>query len=508
MPSAISANCDHSHVADRYDFSKGTAERFAAAAPLPATDLVVGDDGALYFTIGGRKTQSGLYRITYTGSESTQAAAGGVQESSDLRSVRRQLEELHHANATDAVDKAWPYLGHSDRYIRFAARIAIEHRPVVEWQQKALTEVSSADAGITALLALARHGDKTLIEKLGAQLGYIASYYNLTEEQSLAGLRVLQLALIRMDALSEKNRREVAAYLSERYPAASPALNRELCTLLVFLQDETVAGKTVPLMQTASTQEEQMFYALCLRTRQAGWTTETRTAYFKWFLDAAGMAGGNSFGGFLKNIRQEAIQHLSPAEAQALHEVLAQSPTPAEPMIEATSRPLVRAWQVNDLVSDVEAGLKDRDFENGRRMFTITGCYKCHRFGGKGGIVGPDLTGVSRRFNARNLLESLIEPSKVISDQYEATVFVTASGQQVVGRVVNLNNDTLLVSENMLNPGQLTPVKRSEVDETFVSKTSMMPDGLLDSLSRKEVLDLVAWLQAGGDPESPVWLKK
>ena len=51
---------------------KGELEEFVTGTPLPLTDIVVNPkDGAMYFTIGGRKTQSGLYRVTYVGTEST-----------------------------------------------------------------------------------------------------------------------------------------------------------------------------------------------------------------------------------------------------------------------------------------------------------------------------------------------------------------------------------------------------------------------------------------------------
>ena len=112
------------------------AEQFISAAPLPVTDLVVNPvDNALYFTIGGRRTQSALYRVTYAGDEAEPAVADSA-EAKQLRELRHRLESLHHDDAADAVNKAWPYLGHSDRHIRFAARIAIEHRPVEEWATK------------------------------------------------------------------------------------------------------------------------------------------------------------------------------------------------------------------------------------------------------------------------------------------------------------------------------------------------------------------------------------
>ncbi|MCA9084397.1 MAG: c-type cytochrome [Planctomycetaceae bacterium] len=479
---------------------KGEAEPFASAAPLPVTDLVVSKDGALYFTIGGRKTQSGLYRVTYTGAEQTAAFASPKREGEQLRTLRRELESLHHAGAQDAVEKAWPYLGHPDRFIRFAARTAIEHQPVNDWYGRAIAENSSPDAKITALLALARTGDPSMQDGLlGAMAGLAGQ--PLSEDQNLAALRVLGLTFIRMGEPSPELAQEVAAALREYFPSESVRVNRELCALLVYLNDSSVAEKTVALMKSASTQEEQLHYALCLRVLKAGWTPELRTAYFNWFLDAAGMRGGNSFSGFLKNIRDEAVAALPEADAAALKDLLAKSPAAAEPTIEAASRPLVKEWTVADLVGDVQAGLGGRDLTSGRRMFTMAGCYKCHRFAGKGGIVGPDITGVGRRFNAQNLLESIIEPSKVISDQYESTVFVTDSGKQIIGRVVNLNGDRLMVSENMLDPGRLTTVQRDEIEEMFTSKVSMMPAGLLNNLTKDEILDLIAWLQSGGNPQ-------
>ncbi len=224
-----------------------------------------------------------------------------------------------------------------------------------------------------------------------------------------------------------------------------------------------------------------------------------------WFVNSTTFRGGNSFSGFIKNIRQEAIDHLTDEEKMALKDVLEMQPTGTANLVEAAARPLVKEWKVEDLLADVEAGLTGRDFANGRKMFAVTACFKCHRFAGDGGIVGPELTAVARRYNARTMLESIIEPSKVVSDQYEANQFVLSTGKVVVGRVVNLNSDKIMVCENMLEPGNLTTVIRDEIEETLVSKTSMMPNGLINTLNKDEVLDLIAYLQSGGDPESPVF---
>jgi len=488
---------------------RGEAERFVSAAPLPVTDIVINPkDKAMYFTIGGRRTQSGLYRVTYRGTESTASTKVEPDNGTEQRKIRRSLEALHVAGAPNAVDTAWKYLGHPDRAIRFAARTAIEHQPVATWQQRALSESSGPDATITALLALARCGDKSqqrpLIQSLASVHGS-----SLSEEQRLAAIRVLGLCFIRMGQPDPDFGTAIADVLTQAYPSKSIFMNRELCRMLVYLNDSEVAGKTLALMDAASTQEEQIHYAYCLRALSSDkWTIEQKARYFEWFLKTANLRGGHSFSGFIKNIRQEAIDRLTDKDREALKAVLEKAPTPAEPMMEAASRPFVKEWKVDDLLADLEAGLKDRNFENGRKMFTATACFRCHRFAGDGGVVGPDLTAVGRRYNARTMLESLIEPSKVISDQYEAKVFVLASGKQVTGRVVNLGGDDLMVSENMLDPGRLTNVRRSEIEESFVSKTSMMPAGLLNNLTKDEILDLIAYLQSGGDPNSAVFSGK
>ena len=82
---------------------------------------------------------------------------------------------------------------------------------------------------------------------------------------------------------------------------------------------------------------------------------------------------------------------------------------------------MVKDWKVADLLSAAQSGMKARDFHKGKQYFTEAGCYKCHRFRGDGGNTGPDLTAAGTRFDHQALLESIIEPSKTVSDQYQAS---------------------------------------------------------------------------------------
>jgi hypothetical protein len=164
----------------------------------------------------------------------------------------------------------------------------------------------------------------------------------------------------------------------------------------------------------------------------------------------------------------------------------------------------VKQWTVEDLVSAASQKKQSVNFEHGKKLFAVAQCYKCHRFSGQGGIQGPDLTASSQRFSTRDMLTAIIEPNREISDQYEATIFQTEE-QTIIGRVANLNGNTLMVSTNMMDPGNFTNIDRHEIIAIKPSKVSMMPNGLLDTLSSDEVLDLLAYLKSGGDPQSEVY---
>jgi putative heme-binding domain-containing protein len=169
---------------------------------------------------------------------------------------------------------------------------------------------------------------------------------------------------------------------------------------------------------------------------------------------------------------------------------------------------VVKAWKVDELVLLVEKGLAGRDFDRGRRLFGEAQCFSCHRYDNEGGSQGPDLTGLSGRFSVRDLLESIVEPSKVISDQYAAVNIDLRDGRQVTGRIVNLNADTIMVNTNMLDPNAITNVDRKRIEAMETSKVSMMPTALLDTFQDDEILDLMAYLLSRGDRNHAMFQKR
>ena len=173
-----------------------TAETLLKGKPLNLTDVEFGKDGAMYFITGGRGTQSGLYRVSYVGepvkeSPKTKGELALEKTAADARALRHKLESFHGRPNPKAVDFAWPYLDSEDRFIRYAARIAIESQPVAEWADRALSETRT-NAGINGLLALARCGGK---ETQGLLLHALAKFPlgGLTEAQQLDKLRVIEL---------------------------------------------------------------------------------------------------------------------------------------------------------------------------------------------------------------------------------------------------------------------------------------------------------------------------
>lgn len=479
----------------------GTFEKFADAQPFPVTDLIVHPhDGALYVTIGGRRTQSGLYRITYRGEESTEPVEYHNPEGAEARATRHMLERLHGRNEHTAVDAAWLYLASDDRAIRFAARIAIEHQPVELWRERVLQEENTT-ALIHGAIALARHGSEDDLGPLIDALGRVEwDHLDTTERVSL--LRAYGLAFIRLGAGSDEVRQAVADRINPHYPAGNQRLNMELVKLLVYLDAPETAERTIDLLEAAVTQEEQLHYVLALKDLDTGWNNDLRRRYFEWFHIAAGHRGGHSFQGFVNNIRDAVLESLSEEDKAALADVLSRPIEPVDPAASLEPRELVRRWTVQELIDVAESQTHGRNFEQGRRMFAVANCFKCHRIGGEGGSTGPDLTGAGGRFNIQNLLESIIEPNKVISDQYLKTIFALTDGRVVEGRIVNLVNDEYRVMTNMLDPDAQETINRHNVEESRTSDTSMMPANLVDTLTEEEILDLMAYLRSGGNPDA------
>lgn len=481
---------------------QAVSEEFMSASPLPITDLVVNPaDGALYLTVGGRRVQSGLYRVTYAGTESTGTAPAPAL--TDEQKLRRELEALHQPDPA-AIAFAWPHLGSKDRFIRYAARVAIEHQPVSAWQAMALDE-KDPEALINVLIALARHGDGAAVQGSMVEALNRLALDDLEARQKLDLIRAYSLAFTRFGAGTPELRQSVAERLIPAMPFEFPPLDPEALQLLVYLERPEAAEIGINLLKRAPLQEEQIAYAKSLRHLRTGWTRAQREDFFKWFTRAGTYKGGAGFALFIAEMKGDALQNVPEPERVALREVIEATP-PLETNFTVEPRSFVQNWTVADFDDVISVGLEgNRDYRNGRRMFGAATCFACHQFNQEGGAIGPDLTSAGGKFSPRDLLESIIEPGKEIPDQYGQMIFEMKDGSTVSGRIMNLAGDNVQVNTNMMNPDEIVSVDRKRLKTMKKSPVSMMPAGLINSLSKDDVLDLLAYLLSRGNESDPMF---
>ncbi len=491
----------------------GSQQLFASFAPLPVVDIVVHPlDHSLYLVTGGRGVQSHIYRIRYQGGQVTDRADGpplvaGRQPKVDpsdatksdadrLHVLRRSLEELHEPHDAVVIDPIWRQLNHEDRFIRFAARIALEHQPVAYWRERLFSETDPATV-IAAAIALSR-STANVGQSLQQKLDQLP-IQDLEPQLQLQLLRAYGLVFIRQGRPSESDGKQLGQRLLKMFPTNRANLDRELSRLLVYLQVDGSIEAILTLLENAEAPDDQMHLALMLRVVDRGWTIDQRRRYFQWFGKASDYTGGRSSGEFANQIRKDAEATLDEHERAELRNLLNSLDGPTSPEPITQSRPLVKEWSVADLTDSQDLTWQTflstaPDAKRGEQMFAAAMCNRCHQVSGQGGRVGPDLSGATRRFSPKDLLEAIIEPSKTIPQEFQAVQIVTDDGKIVVGQVINYGAGGMSVRTNQMEPWKLTKINDASVEQISPSSTSLMPAGLLNVLSKREIFDLLGWL--------------
>ena len=258
--------------------------------------------------------------------------------------------------------------------------------------------------------------------------------------------------------------------------------------------------------------QQQTFYATILSAAKTGWTPELHEKYFSWFYTAFSYKGGHSFVGFINDARKNALAGVPKNEFKHFNTISGDSivALSGTSMTKATQQPKgpERDWEVDSAMKYVDSGIVNRDFENGKAMFTASLCISCHTMRGEGGVAGPDLTQLGTRFSYRDMLVSIIEPSKTISDQFGATVFDLKEGGSIVGRIINQDNEKYTISQNPFAPQVTRDVLKKDVLRTRISEISPMLPGLINRLNPEELKNLLAYLKSGGDKNNEVFKPK
>ncbi len=183
-----------------------------------------------------------------------------------------------------------------------------------------------------------------------------------------------------------------------------------------------------------------------------------------------------------------------------LDEYLAQGHT--EP-----AAPVITEWKLADLASELPKLGAGRDFAKGKALFTTVGCIACHKVGADGVLWGPELTGVAAKYkgDAKAVLTEILEPSKNLEPRYRPVEFTLGNDDPFTGFLLKEEGETLTIQTG---PGEAMVKKFAKKDiQSRAQSSSIMPPGLLNLLNKEQILDLLAFLQSGGDAKHPAFGK-
>jgi putative heme-binding domain-containing protein len=132
--------------------------------------------------------------------------------------------------------------------------------------------------------------------------------------------------------------------------------------------------------------------------------------------------------------------------------------------------------------------------ERGRMLFfnvTKSQCLKCHRLGEQGEKIGPELTGVGKRFARIHIIESILEPSRTIAPSFETLTVALKDGRSISGTRIAETADDLTLGDR---EGKKHVLAKTDIEARQTDPRSIMPEGLEKSFTTDEFVDLIAFL--------------
>lgn len=481
------------HLTPKGASYSGKVETFLRGKPLNVTDVVFGPDGAMYFSVGGRGTRSAVYRVRWTG-ETTIKSKPEDERAKDLRERRRLLEPLLTSQPDDAFKRVYWELGNEDRFVRFTARVALENQPKPLGRDGNEPPDDKDEAFLNGIcLAILRSGAEE--ERLDCSSIWLPVIARFPSEHRTEALRMIQLAILRNGRLTDKQTDQIVKGLLKQRKEKTWPDNYLATELLVHFQSVAVPERVLPLLAKAENDQQRLFYLYALRLAKEGWTIDRRREYVQWLKAAEKFQGAHYMPRFLTYIRTDALETFTDEERTALAKEIdalgrydeADVPPP---------RPEIKKWTLDELAAAVGEIKRPVDKERGKKLYAEAQCIRCHRHGERGIPFGPDLQHVAARFGTREILQSIVEPSKVIDDKYHTLTLETSGGLTATGFLVGGNAETLFVASDPLRPTTFQRIPRKEITSRKLSPLSPMPEGALNGLTAEEVYDLVGYLGA------------
>lgn len=509
---------------------EGSFTEFLSGVPLPLTDVCFGSDGAMYFTTGGRRLQSGLYRVTAT--ENAELVASTSEEAPPLLKTRKEVEKLHDPGVATQVQLVRDALHSDDRTMRYAAQVAVEVQGPEQWSQQ-LQEFEHRGLFEYAI-PVAHKGDNQLKQRVLDRLMDI-NVGELPADEKLSLIRAQSLLLIKG---AETTDAKVKRQWMNSFPSSDSYVNEELSYLFAYMniaeavpvilelaQNQENSSRILTLADSVAARSDQ-YGKDVLRMKQyrpsahkialmdalshfaVGWNQELMKEYYTMFNSMWDRHGGYSYRGFLLNIMDNSMSDLSDDQREFYRQMagadlgrygtsgLAELPTPEGPG---------QAWNVDEVVELVGNSGLTPDYNNGAKMFDAALCRSCHQIQGQGSNFGPDLTTLGNRFSDLDMATAIIHPDSSVTDQYLVSQIEMINGRTYSGKIVRETDSSIFVMENPLVQDNLRELKIKDIKATGYSSRSLMFPGMLNRLNRKEVLDLMAFLKAGGNSQHEIY---
>ncbi len=442
------------------------------------------------------------------------------------------------------VADIYKLLNDTDRFVRYAGRLALERTPRAEWKDRVLKETNPL-GGIEGMYALVRTttSEADLQPLFDKQLAMLKQA-NLSVDNKLRLVRAFQLtAMEAPNGLSPALRRQVHTLLIGQFPAKDERWSRELAWTLAYCGQPEAIGKILAAMPPGETNSPlQIHYVYALRAIKDGWTREQRAQLMNWYSKAVAWRGGASFSGYINLLFDSSVALLDEGEKQRAYQAFPRfAPLSAAELTPAATRgrsagaqnaaatpapaagapgggganipvagggggranrvaAVVRSRGVETVTREeileyqIFVPTQHRPSPDAGRVHFASVCAPCHQFGALGTSVGPDLTTINSRFKKKDILEAILWPSRTIAEQYQNTIIETKEGEVFSGLIVR--EDALKV---VLRPGQAErpiEIAKAQIKDRQTSKVSMMPDRLIDGLTQEQIADLLAFMQS------------
>jgi putative heme-binding domain-containing protein len=459
-----------------------------------------------------------------SGADAVAVAAAGLKDANAMVR-RRALEAVVTLGQYPArpslvpVEDIYRQLSDPDRFIRWAARIALERTPRAEWAGRVLKDPNTLGV-MEGLLAWVRTaGGESLAPALQKQFALMRQP-DLSVDDQLRLLRVFHYTITELPdrELDDALRAEAFTLWSARFPAADDRLSREIALTLAYTQDPRAAATILGAMpQGDEKREVQLHYLYALRTVVTGWTPALQEQLGAVFERSTRWRGG--IGNAVNAMFDETIERLPEAERANVYKT---APTFVMPPVVATSAAPAPAaggrgaggrggrggrgrgagqdkqetferlvywpglpgslqaegprlaFTGNQMVSPTSGHRQTEaviDTTPGRQIFESS-CASCHKYGAVGTAYGPDLTG--HKLTRLDLAEAMFYPDRKIDERYYVTVVETTDGRTIRGVVVTDDEKTLVVKT--ADADEPVTLAKTQIRARQRERATIMPD--------------------------------